>query len=333
MRATFHNGRTAKDGKAFLVKHNDRRFNVENAEHIDSERTPQNRYFIIGTGRIRTLPEGETLEGFEHSFYRNHFTEKIEARNNKYLAQRHPERCGTIEDYYKFSRTCPEESILQIGKQGDIPITEFNIEVLTRAVCVFIKRHRELFPDIIFLDASIHADESSLHCHLRKVYIATDRDGREEVSQNKCLEKAGFSLPYPNKKIGRYNNRKLPYSEVTRNMWLEICREMKVPNLEMTPAEPRHESIKTEDYKRWAAQERAREAEKEAEEAERRLAAAQEELSRVNEATEKTAAAELRSMKRFLSSIHRNGRTGLDVYEAFKTREKQKKKGLDDIEH
>ena len=38
MKATRHNGRSGKHG-TYDAKHNDRRFDVENSEHIDAERT------------------------------------------------------------------------------------------------------------------------------------------------------------------------------------------------------------------------------------------------------------------------------------------------------
>ena len=44
MKATRHNGRSGKHG-TYDAKHNDRRFYVENSEHIDVERTKFNVYW------------------------------------------------------------------------------------------------------------------------------------------------------------------------------------------------------------------------------------------------------------------------------------------------
>ena len=44
MKATRHNGRSGKHG-TYDAKHNDRRFDVENSEHIDAERTKFNVYW------------------------------------------------------------------------------------------------------------------------------------------------------------------------------------------------------------------------------------------------------------------------------------------------
>ena len=45
MKATRHNGRSGKHG-TYDAKHNDRRFDVENSEHIDAERTKMNVYCL-----------------------------------------------------------------------------------------------------------------------------------------------------------------------------------------------------------------------------------------------------------------------------------------------
>ena len=46
MRLTRHNGRSGKNG-TYNPKHNDRRFDLENSEHIDAERAK--RKYFIGT--------------------------------------------------------------------------------------------------------------------------------------------------------------------------------------------------------------------------------------------------------------------------------------------
>ena len=44
MKLTRHNGRSGKHG-AYNPRHNDRRFDVENSEHIDADRASQNVYW------------------------------------------------------------------------------------------------------------------------------------------------------------------------------------------------------------------------------------------------------------------------------------------------
>ena len=44
LRLTRHNGRSGKNG-TYNPKHNDRRFDLENSEHIDAERAKRNIYW------------------------------------------------------------------------------------------------------------------------------------------------------------------------------------------------------------------------------------------------------------------------------------------------
>lgn len=44
MKATRHNGRSGKNG-TYNPRHNDRRFNLENSEHIDVGRVRENIYW------------------------------------------------------------------------------------------------------------------------------------------------------------------------------------------------------------------------------------------------------------------------------------------------
>lgn len=57
MRMTIHNARTSKKFGAFTPKHNDRNFNIKNAEHIDPERTKGNIYWNRSENRdnLRTM--------------------------------------------------------------------------------------------------------------------------------------------------------------------------------------------------------------------------------------------------------------------------------------
>ena len=56
MKATRHNGRSGKHG-TYDAKHNERRFDVENSEHIDAERTKFNVYWDCYQGY--SLPNDE----------------------------------------------------------------------------------------------------------------------------------------------------------------------------------------------------------------------------------------------------------------------------------
>ena len=56
MKGTRHNGRSGENG-TYNPIHNDRRFNLENSEHIDAERTKLNLYWDFNEDAKETLQE------------------------------------------------------------------------------------------------------------------------------------------------------------------------------------------------------------------------------------------------------------------------------------
>ena len=74
MKLTRHNGRSGKHG-TYNPRHNDRRFDVENSEHIDADRARQNIYWDCYRGftthEFRENPEQPDLsfEEIERMFY------------------------------------------------------------------------------------------------------------------------------------------------------------------------------------------------------------------------------------------------------------------------
>lgn len=215
MRATIHNGRTGKDG-AYNTKHNDRQFDIKNAEHIDPERVKNNRYWNW-TGNPET-----TFEAAEAAFYEKHIKQHLDAQNARYRAQRHAERAKTMDEYRKNPQTCPEEVILQIGKMGDtIPA-----DMMARIIQEQINWEQQQFPGVKVLDVALHMDEQGApHIHERRAWVYTDKDGNFAISQNRSLEQMGVELPNPNKPRSRFNNRKMTFSRMCREHLLQICRE------------------------------------------------------------------------------------------------------------
>lgn len=213
MRATIHNGRTSHLG-AFTPKHNDRNFNIKNAEHIDPERVRNNRYWNWTGKEI-------TFEAAEIAFYEKHISAHLEAQNARYKAQRHAERAKTMDEYRRSPQTCPEEVILQIGKLGDtIPA-----DMMARIIQEQINWEQKQFPGVKVLDVALHMDEQGApHIHERRAWIYTDRDGNLAISQNKSLEQMGVELPNPDRPRGRYNNRKQTFSRMCREHLLQICK-------------------------------------------------------------------------------------------------------------
>lgn len=251
MRATIHNGRTGKDG-AYNTKHNDRQFDIRNAEHIDPERVKNNRYWNW-TGNPET-----TFEAAEQAFYEKYIRKHLDAQNARYRAQRHAERAKTMDEYRKSPQTCPEEVILQIGKMGDtIPA-----DMMARIIQEQINWEQQTFPGVRVLDVALHMDEQGApHIHERRAWVYTDKDGNFAISQNKALEQMGVELPNPNKPRSRFNNRKISFSRMCREHLLQICREHGL-EIEEIPQEKSRSGRTLEDYQAGEAEKRAAEADR-----------------------------------------------------------------------
>lgn len=214
MRATIHNGRTSKNG-AYNTKHNDRQFDIRNAEHIDPERVKDNRYWNWTGKEI-------TFEAAEQIFYEKYIRKHLDAQNARYRAQRHAERAKTMDEYRRSPQTCPEEVILMIGKAGDtIPA-----DMMARIIQEQINWEQQQFPGVKVLDVALHMDEQGApHIHERRAWVYTDKDDNLAISQNRSLEQMGVELPNPDKPRSRFNNRKQVFSRMCREHLLQICRE------------------------------------------------------------------------------------------------------------
>lgn len=257
MRATIHNGRTSHLG-AFTPKHNDRNFNIKNAEHIDPERVKKNRYWNWTGKEI-------TFEDAEIAFYEKHISAHLEAQNARYRAQRHAERAKTMDEYRRSPQTCPEEVILQIGKLGDtIPA-----DMMARIIQEQINWEQKQFPGVKVLNVALHMDEQGApHIHERRAWVYTDKDGNTAISQNKSLEQMGVELPNPDRPRGRFNNRKQTFSKRCREHLLQICKEHGL-EIEEIPQEKSQSGRTLEDYKANEAEKRATEADRRREFSER----------------------------------------------------------------
>lgn len=136
MKLTRHNGRAGKNG-VYNPKHNDRSFDIANSEHIDEERAKQNLYWDCYNGfRNFKNPEKEnelsaTFEDVEQLFYRQRYHDFVTGQNERNVKNRHPERNKETGDLLKSKKTCPEETVYQIGTLDNHVPPELLIEIVT----------------------------------------------------------------------------------------------------------------------------------------------------------------------------------------------------------
>lgn len=223
MRASRHNGRKGKNG-VYDVKHNDREFNVGNSEHIDAERAKQNVYWDCYQGYSFGESGREERMSFtqvESEYYYEHYWEHVQEQNRRNEEARHGERNRSVEDLLKNSKTCPEESLLQLGNiDRSVPAS-----VLAKVVAEFFEEfERRYGSHVHILDWALHLDEGTPHVHERHVFDARNRYGELCPQQEKALEELGFELPDPTKKKGKYNNRKMSFDAECRRLFLEIAQ-------------------------------------------------------------------------------------------------------------
>ena len=226
VKLTRHNGRSGKHG-TYNPRHNDRRFDVENSEHIDAERARQNVYWDCYRGftthEFRENPEQPdfSFEEIERMYYYEHYGGHVEAQNARNEKTRHTERNRTVEDLLKNNKTCPEESIYQIGTMGESVPPDTLFSIVNEFYEEFDKRFGS---HIHILDWALHLDEGTPHIHERHVFDCENRYGELCPQQEKALEALGFELPDPDKLLSRRNNRKITFDAACRKMLFEIAK-------------------------------------------------------------------------------------------------------------
>ena len=222
MRVSRHNGRSGKHG-VYNPKHNDRRFNVQHSEHIDSERKKENLYWDCYQGIFKDENPAEmTFEQVEEKFYEEIFADFIKGQNARNIKNRHPERNRTAKDLLNDKRTCPEETIYQIGNI-DSSIDYFDLYCICQEFFDFIER---LFgKNVKIIDWALHVDEGTPHIHERHVFVWENQYGELCPKQEKALEEIGFELPDPSKKQGKNNNRKMVFDDYMRQHFIMKCHK------------------------------------------------------------------------------------------------------------
>lgn len=227
MKMTKHNGRSGKHG-TYNPKHNDRRFDIGNSDHIDQERAKQNVYWDCCQGfRFPTDQSDEdqitySFEQIERAYYHEHYGEYCDGQHERNRQSGHSGRDRSPDDLWKDKKTCPEESVIQIGTmEQSVPP-----DVLAEIAAEFFEEFQKRFGDHIhILDWSLHLDESTPQIHERHVFDCENRYGEIAPQQEKALEALGFDLPDPDQKPGKLNNRKMTFDAACRAMLFTICEK------------------------------------------------------------------------------------------------------------
>ena len=236
-KATYHSGRTTKGGKVFNANHNTYKKTRDGQSHINHDRTEENILYRIENNKLKPCKSYDCIE-FEKRRYKELFSDSLEAKNERYIKQRHKERCRSIEDLYHDPKKCPFEMILQIGKSDDDMSFEEKAEISKRVNIDFVREmHKRYGKNFVPLNLSGHYDEISLHYHYRGVFVYQGKDGLEQ-NQSKAMESLGIERPDKTKEVGKHNNPLMTFTEEARNLYYDICerygleidREVKNPS-------------------------------------------------------------------------------------------------------
>ena len=268
MRVTSHSGRAGSDG-VYSAKHNDRNFDLDAADHIDPEKSPGNWYW-------QWNKTAKSFDDAERLFYEMHFSDMLNDRNAMYLKNRHKDRIKTMDDYRSNAQTCPEETILQIGRDGQTVDP-----ALLRRICIdHINWMIKTYPQARILDAALHIDEEGApHMHVRQVWVGHNNKGQLCVGQTKALKEMGIKRPDPSKPENRRNNAKMTYTRTCREHLLEVCRAHGL-DIEEEPKEASKSGLTLLEYKRRQEQTKLQDLQAELAYMDEQLIASQEDVAR-----------------------------------------------------
>lgn len=174
MKATRHNGRSGKHG-TYDAKHNDRRFDVENSEHIDAERTKMNVYWDCYQGYSLPNDKDErarfTFTEIEKAYYVEKYSDHVDGQNERNRKARHYDRVKTIDAILENNKTCPEETLLQLGNMDGAVSADVLAQVSAEYFEEFNRRYGS---HVHILDWALHLDEATPHIHERHVFDAVN---------------------------------------------------------------------------------------------------------------------------------------------------------------
>ena len=227
----------------------------EHSEHIDNERVRQNIYWDCYQGYTTMEDQGKednfSFEQIELAFYEEHYGNYVMKQNERHVKARHPDRCKEVEDVWKNKKTCPEESIYQLGTIDKHASAETLVKIFEELKKEFENRFGS---NVHIIDWALHMDEATPHIHERHVFEATNEYGEIEPKQEAALEELGFELPDPEKKRSKTNNRKVVFDSACRTMFLDICKRHGL-ELDEEPSYGGRKYLEKQDYIRMKQKE------------------------------------------------------------------------------
>lgn len=237
MKATIH------AGKQGASKHNDRKFDLDKAEHIDPQLTEFNKYVFLQNGYDKDM----SFEEMELEFYKEHYGEALNEQNKTYIENRQKSRIKDMKYWVKEDKQKkPDEIILQIGNKDNF-IDNDTLMICVKDFCKLVNsRYGKNFK---MLNLAFHFDEpdGTPHAHLRGVFDY-EENGIRKIGTDKALKSLGIQPPKPHEKIGRYNNRKQTFTAEIRKIWYEVIKSHGI-EIDEEVKNPSAKHLETQNYK------------------------------------------------------------------------------------
>lgn len=155
-------------------------------------------------------------------FYEEMLCHGLEAQNERYRKKGNYGRIWTMDEWRKSVRHRPIENVLLVGNAE----CHFRLRALVETYVKFCDRREERFGDTFFLISVFTDIRSEIpHIHERYVLLWTDEEGVRHIGIDRALEQAGVDVPFPGSEEGRYNNRKMKFDQMCREMWRDTVAE------------------------------------------------------------------------------------------------------------
>lgn len=99
-----------------------------------------------------------TFSDVERQFYESRYSNFVESQNERNAKIRHTERNRSIPDLLSSRKTCPEETIYQLGTLDEHASAEDLLNIVTEFIDEFKAKYGE---HVHVLDWALHLDEST----------------------------------------------------------------------------------------------------------------------------------------------------------------------------
>lgn len=164
----------------------------------------------------------ENVGEADRLFYEEMLCHGLEAQNERYRKKGNYGRIWTMDEWRRSVRYRPIENVLLVGNTE----CHFRLRALVETYVKFCDRRKERFGDILFLTSVFTDIRSKIpHIHERYVLLFSDEKGTRHIGIDRALEQAGVGVPFPGSEEGRYNNRKMKFDQMCREMWRDTVAE------------------------------------------------------------------------------------------------------------